>query len=88
MIVWGSNSVIYNILTRVINYPLRRHCLGCHCDVISVKKNHEILRYLFQILATHLCAVANVFFNNKRKLSNDSAVTDGVKAFKKGQREK
>ena len=88
MIVWGSNSVIYNIFTRVVNYPLRRHCLGCHCDVINVKKNHEILRYLFQILATHLYAVANVFFNNKRKLSTYSAVTDGVKAFKKGQREK
>ena len=33
-------------------------------------------------------AVANVFFNNKRKLSADSAVADGVKAFKRRQREK
>ena len=32
------------------------------------------------------CAVANVFFNNKGKLSTDSAVADGVKAFKKIQR--
>ena len=31
--------------------------------------------------------VANVFFNNKRKLSTDSAVVIGVKAFKKRQRE-
>ena len=28
-------------------------------------------------------AVANVFFNNKRKLATDSAVADGVKGFKK-----
>ena len=27
--------------------------------------------------------VANVFFNNKRKLSTDCAVVTGVKAFKK-----
>ena len=33
-------------------------------------------------------AVINVFFNNKRKLSIDSTVPDGVKAFKKRQREK
>ena len=33
-------------------------------------------------------AVINVFFNNKRKLSTDSTVPDGVKAFKKRQREK
>ena len=33
-------------------------------------------------------AVANVFFNNKRKLPTDSAVADGIKAFKKKQREK
>ena len=33
-------------------------------------------------------AVANVFFNNKRKLQTDSAVTDGIKALKKKQREK
>ena len=30
-------------------------------------------------------AVANVFFNSKRKLSTDSAVAGGVKAFKKRQ---
>ena len=33
-------------------------------------------------------AVANVFSNNKRKLLNDFAVADGVKEFKKRQREK
>ena len=33
-------------------------------------------------------AVANVFFNNKGKLSTDCAVADGVKALKKRQREK
>ena len=33
-------------------------------------------------------AVANVFFNNKIKLSTDSAVANGLKAFKKRQREK
>ena len=31
-------------------------------------------------------AAANVFFNNKRKLSTDSPVTDGVKVLKKRER--
>ena len=30
-------------------------------------------------------AVANVFFNNKRKLPTDSAVADGIKALKKNR---
>ena len=33
-------------------------------------------------------ALANVFFSNKRKLSNDSAVGGGIKVFKKKDREK
>ena len=33
-------------------------------------------------------AVANIFFNNKRKLSTDSAVADDAKTFMKRQREK
>ena len=32
------------------------------------------------------CAIANVFFNNKRKLPTDSAVADGIKALKKTER--
>ena len=54
MVSWGSNSVIYNLFTCDVNFPLWRHYLGCQWDSINVKNFHEILRYLFQILATPL----------------------------------
>ena len=41
-------------MTCDINFPLWSHYLLCQCDVINVKNFHEILRYLFQILATPL----------------------------------
>ena len=45
---------------------------------------------IHESIGPRLCnrAEANVFFNNKRKLSTDSAVADGVKAFKRRQKEK
>ena len=58
---WGSNSVIYDIFTREVNFPVRRHYLGCQCDVINDKNFHEILRYLFQILAKPLKQLFIVF---------------------------
>ena len=50
----GSNSVIYDLFTRNVNFPLWYHYLRWQYDVIKVKKIHEILRHLFEILTTHL----------------------------------
>ena len=40
---------------------------------------------LHQSIGEYFCnrAVANVFFNNKRKVSTDSAIADGIKVIKK-----
>ena len=45
---------------------------------------------IYKLIGRRFCnlPVANFFFNDKRKLSIDSAAADGVKPFKKRQREK
>ena len=52
--LFGEVTVIYNLFTCNVNFPLWRHYLGWQCDVINVKNFHEVLRYFFQILATPL----------------------------------
>ena len=54
----GSNSVIYNIFTCDVNFPVWRHYLEFQCDVINVKSFHGILRYLFQILVAPLTIIS------------------------------
>ena len=46
--------IVWNIFTYDVNFPVKLHYLICRSDVINVKSFHEILRYLFQILATRL----------------------------------
>ena len=61
----------------------------------------NLLNHVFQSYETFTCNVhestgqvitnrkiVNIFFNNQRKLVTDSVVADGVKSFKKRQREK
>ena len=51
VITWGSNSASF---TCDVNFAVWRHELGCQYGNINIKNFHEILRYLFQILALPL----------------------------------
>ena len=66
---------------------LAAECILCH---FSLDNFEQYTCSIHESIGQRFCnhAVANVFFNNKRKLSTDSTVADGVKAFKKRQREK
>ena len=70
-------------------------------DLPVRKVAEHVLIHCFQSFETFACtaheAIArkitnstavNIYFNNKRKICTDSAAADGVKTFKKGQREK
>lgn len=69
--------------------------------LISRLAAEHVLKHIFNSYETFTCithentgqtfvnrTIANIYFNNKRKISTDSVVADGVKAFKKRQREK
>ena len=55
-----GNSVIYNLFTCDVNFPVWPPYLWCQCDVIKIKNFYEILRYLFQILTTVLKILLNL----------------------------
>ena len=68
------------LLPNSTNHLTQRQSVFCHFSSDNFKQ------YAWSInewIGQHFCsfAVANVFFNNKRKLSIDSAAADGVKAF-------
>ena len=52
--------MIYNLFTGDVNFLEWRRYLGWQCDVINAKSFHEIMTYLFQILATPLRTIANL----------------------------
>ena len=54
LMTWGGNSVIYDLFTCDVNFPVCRYYLGCQCDITNAKKFYEILKYLVQILPTPL----------------------------------
>ena len=52
VITWGSKFVIYDIFNCDVSFPLLYHCARWQCNVINVNNFREILRCLFQILAS------------------------------------
>ena len=62
VIIWGSNSAISNLFTCDVKFSVWRRYLGCQCDDINIKNFREILRYLFQILATLLSSLETLLF--------------------------
>ena len=71
VITWESNFVIYNHFTCDVNISLWRHYLEWQCDV---KNFHEMLRYLFQILATPLNRL-RILFTDFWTLNESKTVT-------------
>ena len=51
-----------NLFTSNANFPVWHHYLECQCRVINVKNFHEMLRYLFQILAMSLLYMDMLYF--------------------------
>ena len=61
---WLLGEVTYNLFTSDVNFLLWRHHLRWKWDVINVENFHEVLRYIFQILATPLKVIFS-FLNLK-----------------------
>ena len=50
-------TTAWNVFTCNVHFSVWRHYLECQRNVINVKNLYEILRYLFQILATPLAKI-------------------------------
>ena len=64
MITWGSNSVIFNLLTFDVNFPEWHHYIGCQCDVINIKTFMKFWGTSFKFWLHH-CVPMIGFKNNK-----------------------